>query len=459
MEGAKTTILLVEDDNVVGTATASGLRAEGFRIVLASTGEEAVARARDASPPIDLVLMDVDLGPGMDGPSAAEIILSERDIPLVFLSSHTESEIVERTERISSYGYVVKNSGRVVLLTSIKMAFRLHEANRALRESEDRLKRIFESTGEGIAIVDPEEYFLFANEAADRAFDLGPGELVGRNLAEFTTPEAFQAVRLRTAERSRGEKGVYEFRARGAGGAEKTFLITATPRFDADGRFSGAFAVFRDITDRVRMEAALESSARHQATLMAELQHRVKNNLSIVASLLELELPLVDEGRSRDVLEAALSRIRTMTAIYDRLRLSSGPGTVELKEYFEDLRDSVAEMYRAEGRGIGIRIEADSVHLDSKRAVSLGIIANEAFVNAMKHAFPGGRSGEVILRLRGGGQSVSLDVSDNGIGLAPGAREGEGLGMRLIGVLVQQVGGELRVTGEGGVTVSVTFPA
>jgi PAS domain S-box-containing protein len=446
MEGAKTTILLVEDDNVVGTATASGLRAEGFRIVLASTGEEAVARARDASPPIDLVLMDVDLGPGMDGPSAAEIILSERDIPLVFLS-HTESEIVERTERISSYGYVVKNSGRVVLLTSIKMAFRLHEANRALRESEDRLKRIFESTGEGIAIVDPEEYFLFANEAADRAFDLGPGELVGRNLAEFTTPEAFQAVRLRTAERSRGEKGVYEFRARGAGGAEKTFLITATPRFDADGRFSGAFAVFRDITDRVRMEAALESSARHQATLMAELQHRVKNNLSIVASLLELELPLVDEGRSRDALEAALSRIRTMTAIYDRLRLSSGPGTVELKEYFEDLRDSVAEMYRAEGRGIGIRIEADSVHLDSKRAVSLGIIANEAFVNAMK------------LRLRGGGQSVSLDVSDNGIGLAPGAREGEGLGMRLIGVLVQQVGGELRVTGEGGVTVSVTFPA
>jgi DNA-binding NarL/FixJ family response regulator len=74
---------------------------------------------------INLILMDIDLGDGMDGTEAAEIILSRHDIPLVFLSSHTEPEIVRKTDGITSYGYIVKNSGETVLLASIKMAFRL----------------------------------------------------------------------------------------------------------------------------------------------------------------------------------------------------------------------------------------------------------------------------------------------------------------------------------------------
>jgi PAS domain S-box-containing protein len=147
-ENSTRTILLVEDEALIAMAEAQMLKKHGYDVVTAYNGEKAV-EAADAHPEISLILMDIDLGKGgIDGPEAAERILATRDLPIVFLSSHTEPEVVEKTEKITSYGYVVKNSGATVLDTSIKMAFRLfaakneakrHEAN--LRTSEATVRR------------------------------------------------------------------------------------------------------------------------------------------------------------------------------------------------------------------------------------------------------------------------------------------------------------------------------
>ena len=123
-------------------------------------GEGAVQRALAPDSDIDLILMDIDLGQGIDGTEAAAKILEEKDIPVVFLSSHTEPEIVEKTEKITSYGYVVKNSGIVVLDASIKMALRLYDAKieqkqteDALRESNERMQSIYRVAPTGIGVV------------------------------------------------------------------------------------------------------------------------------------------------------------------------------------------------------------------------------------------------------------------------------------------------------------------
>lgn len=128
------TLLLVEDEAIIAMAEAAMLRKNDYAVLLAESGEQAVALA-SLDPRIDLVLMDIDLGRGMDGTVAARNILACRDIPIVFLSSHTEPGVVEKTEGITSYGYVVKNSGDTVLLASLKMAFRLFDANRTLYEN------------------------------------------------------------------------------------------------------------------------------------------------------------------------------------------------------------------------------------------------------------------------------------------------------------------------------------
>ncbi len=130
MEEARAqTILLVEDEPLVAMAETMTLEMNGYTVITVGTGEEAIEIVRNGSA-VDLVLMDIDLGPGMSGTDAATIILAERELPLVFLSSHTEPAVVEQTEGITSYGYIVKNCGETVLLASIRMAFRLYESRR-----------------------------------------------------------------------------------------------------------------------------------------------------------------------------------------------------------------------------------------------------------------------------------------------------------------------------------------
>lgn len=133
-------ILLVEDDPM--TATVEGIMLEnyGFRVTKVKTGEDAIKLFNQGTQ-IDLVLMDIDLGGGIEGTDAAQEILAHNDVPLIFLSSHTEREIVNKTEGITSYGYCVKNSGEMVLIASIKMAFRLFYAKKREIENEKALIR------------------------------------------------------------------------------------------------------------------------------------------------------------------------------------------------------------------------------------------------------------------------------------------------------------------------------
>lgn len=132
-------ILLVDDDAIIALTEAHDLKKDGYEVKTVLSGDQAVKQVQ-IDPDIDLILMDIDLGAGMDGTEAAEIILRDHDLPIVFLSSHTEVEVVEKTEKITSYGYVSKNSGETVLLASLKMAFKLFEANQKLKERERALE-------------------------------------------------------------------------------------------------------------------------------------------------------------------------------------------------------------------------------------------------------------------------------------------------------------------------------
>ncbi|RLD29447.1 MAG: hypothetical protein DRI73_10955, partial [Bacteroidetes bacterium] len=122
-------ILLVEDNPLIALDQKSQLVKRGYNIILSSSGEKAVDLFKISGESIDLILMDIDLGKGIDGTQAASKILKIKELPIVFLSSHTEQEIVNKTESITSYGYVVKNSGITVLDASIKMAFKLFDAH------------------------------------------------------------------------------------------------------------------------------------------------------------------------------------------------------------------------------------------------------------------------------------------------------------------------------------------
>ena len=179
------TLLLVEDEAILALAEAKLLGKNGFKVLTSYTGQDAIKAIR-TNPAIDLVLMDIDLGSGLDGTEAAETILRERNLPLLFLSSHTEPEIVAKTEKITSSGYVVKNSGETVLLASIRMAFKLHAAyqqnlgtiavlqntNVKLEEAQSELEELFREQKQAAAS-------LKESEAAFRSlFEASPSAAV-----------------------------------------------------------------------------------------------------------------------------------------------------------------------------------------------------------------------------------------------------------------------------------------
>jgi PAS domain S-box-containing protein len=168
------TVLLVEDEAIIALAQAEILTQAGYRVLTVGSGEEAVATVL-SEPEIDLVLMDIDLGAGMDGTDAARRILAGREIPVVFLTSHTEREYVERAKSVSSYGYVVKNTGEFVLIESIEMALRLFEAQASLESRERALEeRVKELT------------CLYKMEALTETADLSVQEMLDRTGALLT---------------------------------------------------------------------------------------------------------------------------------------------------------------------------------------------------------------------------------------------------------------------------------
>lgn len=190
------TLLLVEDEALIAMSESMMLTELGYAVIVASSAEQALAAV--AQDPIDLVLMDIDLGRGkLDGTIAASRILESHDLPIVFLSSHTEPEIVERTEAITSYGYILKGSARTVIDASIKMAFRLHDANTAvnahataLAESETRFREVFNNLDEGVAIyraIDDGEDFEFI-DLNKKGLELGHlqiEDVVGRRITDI----------------------------------------------------------------------------------------------------------------------------------------------------------------------------------------------------------------------------------------------------------------------------------
>ncbi len=154
-------ILLVEDQSIIAMDESMRLRRRGYDVETTTSGEEAITRfARDGdsyskgNPPYDLILMDIDLGPGMDGPTAAKRILQTAEIPIVFLTSHSEQEMVDRVRSITRYGYVLKSSGDFVLASAIEMALTLFRTHREAERDRDELRALYEYAPIGLLLVD-----------------------------------------------------------------------------------------------------------------------------------------------------------------------------------------------------------------------------------------------------------------------------------------------------------------
>jgi PAS domain S-box-containing protein len=243
-------ILLVEDESIVALSERRTLEENGYRVSVARSGEDALELAR-TDKAIRLVLMDIDLGRGIDGPEAAKLILGERTLPIVFLTGHAEREYVDRARSITNYGYVLKTSGEFVLLEAIRMAFELFRLNQDLRRERDLFESIADLTGEIIVRHDSDGVWTFVNAFGRGVWGLGETRPAELNYLDFVHEDDREQTK-RVAQQMRETRttvlGLVN-RQKTVNGL-RTYEWNSHPIINEANEFEGFQATGRDITDR-----------------------------------------------------------------------------------------------------------------------------------------------------------------------------------------------------------------
>ncbi len=260
-------LLLVEDEAIIALTQKKLLERYGYRVITASSGDKAIEIARQ-NDDIDLILMDIDLGAGIDGPETAIIILKYRDIPVIFLSSHTEPEIVEKTERITSYGYVVKSSTITVLDASIKMAFKLFDANRKIVMNEVIQKTMISNISDITGIIDANGIMKYISPNITKWFGWLPEELTGADGLLTVHPEDADHTRkefVSVLENDMSSRTL-EYRYRCKNGDYKYIELTASNLVN-DPLINGILMNYRDITNRKKTEIELKQKEEQLRTV------------------------------------------------------------------------------------------------------------------------------------------------------------------------------------------------
>jgi PAS domain S-box-containing protein len=211
---------------------------------------------------------------------------------------------------------------------------------------------------------------------------------------------------------------------------------------------------------RKKAEAQIRASLEEKDVLLKEIHHRVKNNMQVISSLLNLQCHHIQDPHVLDMFKESQRRIRSMALIHERLYQSSDLSRIEFSQYLRNLATHLFHSYQVDSSRIRLALDAEEVFLNINTAIPCGLIVNELVSNALKHGFPDGRSGEVGVELhRIAGDGYELKVRDDGVGFPEELdfRRTQTLGMQIVVTLVSQIDGRLDLQRQGNTCFTLEF--
>ena len=210
----------------------------------------------------------------------------------------------------------------------------------------------------------------------------------------------------------------------------------------------------------VRSEKAMRASLREKEVLLKEIHHRVKNNLQVISSLLNLQARYLPDRAAREIFRASQHRVQSIALVHEKLYQSADLSHVDFNDYTATLIENLFETFDAGQRGIAKTIDIRDIRLSVDIAIPCGLIVNELVTNALKHAFPGGREGTVRVILREGADgALDLTVGDDGVGMPAGMdpRKTSSLGLDLVFTFADQLDAEVEIGRQGGSSYRFRF--
>ena len=339
------------------------------------------------------------------------------------------------------------------------------------------LQRLLNASPHAVLLVDERTLIRAANDRVAEQLGRPPSALRGRSLLEFVegNPEGV----LRFLRRCSGSgsalpgpltlstpAGPAALVAHGAGmriGDEAFILLHCT-----EGR--RASVVFRRLEERLqalhhelheerRLHTELQEALHERETLLHEIHHRVRNNLQIITSFLNLQMREHGAGEGREALRNAQARIQALALVHNQLYSQDGIDRIDMATLLPNLCHHLVAIYEVADR-VSFAASLPPCPLDVGRASPLALLVTEAVTNALKHAFPQQRTGRISLTLASGHGERQLIIADDGVGLPEAAqgRERQSVGLQLMRALADQLGARLEIRAANGVEVTLTLP-
>jgi len=348
------------------------------------------------------------------------------------------------------------------------------QAEEKLRDSEEKYRNIVETANEIILITDKESIITYVNKKMVDMLGYTLEEFIGRPIWSFISEECKSVVKMNLEKRMRGVSESYELKLIRKDGSSLWTFLNAKPLFDKGGKYIGAMSMLTDITKRKEAEEALNII---EAARKKEIHHRIKNNLQVISSLLDLQ---AEQFRNREnikdseVLEAfreSQDRVVSMALIHEELYKGGGFETLNFSPYIRELVENLFHTYSLGDIDISLSMDLEeNVFFDMDTAVPLGMIINELVSNSFKHAFIGRDKGEIQIELyreestefeseNCKSTNFILTVSDNGVGIPDNLNIEDlgSLGMQLVASLIDQMDGELELKRNNGTEFTMKF--
>ncbi|UCG38514.1 MAG: PAS domain-containing protein [bacterium] len=331
-----------------------------------------------------------------------------------------------------------------------------------LEEREAFLESIFNSISDGISILDTEMNVVRVNPTMEKWYQHS-APLTGRKCYEVYhgRSEECEKCPSRTTMQT-GQTCIMVVPRVGPHGRTVGWLeLHSFPLMDQKtGVMKGVIEYVRDITESQIARERIQASLAEKEVLLKEIHHRVKNNLQIISSLLNLQAHHVDDRYDREIYRESQNRVITMALIHEELYQARDLARVDFGAYIQNLTQNLFASYGIDPQRIHLTLDTEDLDVVVDTAIPAGLILNELISNALKHAFPGERGGSVRVGFHSVGENnYVLEVADDGIGLPEDMDlwNTKSLGMQLVTVIIEQLGGDLDVSREGGTSFRIRF--
>jgi PAS domain S-box-containing protein len=331
-----------------------------------------------------------------------------------------------------------------------------------LLESEERYRDLFENATDLIQSTTPDGHFIYVNRAWRGTLGYSEKEVRELTFSDIVHPDSqTQGMevfnRLISGEKVERIETVFVTKR-----GKKVVVEGSVSCRYKDGKPISTRGIFRDISARHRAHEKIKEALREKEVLLKEIHHRVKNNLQIIVSLLSLQSEYIEDKQALDVYKNSQERVRAMALIHEKLYESKDLVKVDFHEYIQSLITYLFDSYSLKTEQVLLKIQIDDVSLNIETAIPLGLLINELVSNSLKHAFPSGRKGALLVNLweiEDEEYDYTLIVEDNGVGLPDSLdfQDSNSLGMVLVYSLVKRLKGVIDLDRKDGARFTVKF--